>query len=553
VRYVAITLLNNCDIQTVMAGDSRTDLSEEALEHVREIAREEAESVYDDLTVEDNTGRTITLSGIQERVGKVAPDLTRRELLKVSVVAFGYVGMGMTVARAVMRALSTPAAADASGQYGTQSDPLTAVITETVSRNVGHEYAYTIWRDASDDVHLVDNSGASVGGSPYTSGAPLLPAIEDAILDMGRGRSIFVADPADGASAGGYNVYDGDAITGIDWPNEVLIEFAPNASIGVQESMTNSVGPDARSVLFDVRRTGTQTALITFIGNGTSVNCQGNVETPFYFADTRQTRWRHFEVDSPSIGPYRFGNEEAATTAQFNYARDYTVYNSGGSDPLHGGMFVGNTDVYPEAARITAQKGVLIDGCPKAYPDDLFLSNMSISQDAVVDCITDSGDITGHASRCRSESTDVDAILRLDATSNSVSDFSGADLWSVLGGNGCAAVELAENGGSVATVGPFDLPRGNVRDTNNTLWLRVTAGDPLGAYVHPAVDHDQSLFGNIDRGPNTSLVIANDYTQEAAGAGNSPTLDVPAGTEVENTDDGTVWYRISGDGYVQLG
>jgi hypothetical protein len=446
------------------------------------------------------------------------------------------------------------------GQIGTSSEKVNVVAhdvtsdsvdTDEVSHNIAHDADVYVFDDPdTGNVKAADKDGVVVFES--STGSRLLPALEAAVkrvrdtYDFGH---IYVASRSNGRY---YAVDDGQALTGFDWPDQLKIEFSSGVRVGLNESITNSVGPDSRSVLFDVRQAGAQTAWITFVGNGSRWECGGNVDVPFYFGDGRQMRWSGFEVDAPSVGPYRFGNEEAGTTAQFCYARDYAVY---GGTATHGGTFVGVTDVYPEHARITADIGILIDGCVKAYPDDIYLSNKSTTQQDVVQVITDEAGATGWVSRCRYEGDDARSILRLDATANDITQFGGSDLWQVNGGSTDALVSLAETGsGNIGNVGPIGLKGTNVRDANSSLAAQVTDGDPYSAVFEGTfVARDQDLLNNVDRGPNNSVLIFNGYSWNANGSANNPGIDVPTGTVVENTDDGTVWLRASGDAYVQLG
>jgi hypothetical protein len=114
-------------------GDSTAPLPDDLEAGVRAVAREEAQAVYGDLTAVDGDGKSVTLAGIQHRIADLAPEMSRRELLKTSVVAFGYVASGAGLGAGIMHALSQPAAADASGEYGTASDPLKFVRTQELN------------------------------------------------------------------------------------------------------------------------------------------------------------------------------------------------------------------------------------------------------------------------------------------------------------------------------------------------------------------------------------------------------------------------------------
>lgn len=99
-------------------------LSPEQEERFREIAREEAHQVYDDISVVDTQGNEHSITTLQQRISALFPDLDRRETLKLGIVAFGYVASGAAVGTAILNAVSQPAAADAvSADVGTQADP----------------------------------------------------------------------------------------------------------------------------------------------------------------------------------------------------------------------------------------------------------------------------------------------------------------------------------------------------------------------------------------------------------------------------------------------
>ena len=141
-------------------ADGPENIPDEWLEEARAAAREEAQTVYDDLTAVDENGRSITFADIQTYVRELAPDATRREVLKSSMIAMGYVLSGATIGSALVYALSGDAAADASGAYGTQADPLTKVWAHAVGAGDG---ASNVTFSDPIDAPAIDTESATIG------------------------------------------------------------------------------------------------------------------------------------------------------------------------------------------------------------------------------------------------------------------------------------------------------------------------------------------------------------------------------------------------------
>jgi len=120
-----------------MDKSDHDDLPVEYVEQMRVIAREEAESVYTDLTAVDGKGNSYSFGKIQNRISQLAPDLTRREVLKHSILAFSYILTGATAGSAIINAMSGTAAADSVGQYGTQADPLSKILVHELESGDG--------------------------------------------------------------------------------------------------------------------------------------------------------------------------------------------------------------------------------------------------------------------------------------------------------------------------------------------------------------------------------------------------------------------------------
>ena len=90
---------------------------------LREIAREEARAVYQDLGVEAADGSTATLGGLMENFG-----LSRRDALK----ALGLVAAGYAVPTAAIKVMSEPASAAPVGQIGTSAEPISQLYVDTL-------------------------------------------------------------------------------------------------------------------------------------------------------------------------------------------------------------------------------------------------------------------------------------------------------------------------------------------------------------------------------------------------------------------------------------
>jgi hypothetical protein len=394
---------------------------------------------------------------------------------------------------------------------------------------------YTQSRNADAVVHK-DGNGAVVADGPnleIASAERLLPAIEAVITTLGSSH-IHV-------SRGNYTVNDGDEITGINWPWPVRISFSPGATLSVNESISSTVGPNSRSVLIDVRNTGSQTAWIRIDANGADIRCKSNVDVPFYFADARQSRLLSAKIENPSVGGYVFGDEESSSTADFNQAGNNYIVGAG----EFGGKFRSNTDAYSYNERVNAPVGVHYESTSRIYSESVFNAGAGTASagDAVVKVTTDNSGASGWIIDPRAEKSEL-TVVRANGTSGSIEWLYTLGAYNQDSGD-VNTIELAENGGSVGNtwhlLNAVDYAAGGKA-------LVVTAGDPFYTDVW-TVGRARSYSTVIDDGPNNSRVLLNgtDFT------GSAPSADSYApGQDVVDTSTGTVYKIVEDTSPTQL-
>lgn len=114
-----------------MDSGDETDRLATLKREFRDIAREEARAVYNDLGAVDGDGREWTIRGLMEQF-----NIDRRTALQ----AIGLIALGYAAPTAVLHAVSGTARADSAGEVGTQADPLTKLWAHAIGAGDGQAF-----------------------------------------------------------------------------------------------------------------------------------------------------------------------------------------------------------------------------------------------------------------------------------------------------------------------------------------------------------------------------------------------------------------------------